>query len=393
MLSQQLRHLRLARGLSLEALAQQMGGLVTKQALSKYEQGKAHPSPLVLNRIAAALGVKVADLVQASDLNVSFIAYRRRSDLGKRQQEQVQSLVREAIWQRLRLQRLIGFVDTEQLPIQSFRIESLEDAEQAAETMRERWQLGSAPIANVTAVLEDHTVQVVMLDADEAFDGIAAVAHDAEARIHAATVVTRRGVPGERQRLNLCHELGHLVLAPSEGVDEEKAAFRFGAAFLAPAQAVVDHIGTRRAFIQPQELLLLKRYFGMSTQALLYRLRTLGIITESYYRSWCIDINRMGWKRHEPEALPPEEPTWLCRTVLRAASEELMTTGEAQCILGTTPVSKPAASLINRRALMQLPLEERRRLMAEQAAAMADDDGNAQDSERELWQGGDIIEQ
>jgi predicted transcriptional regulator len=48
--------------------------------------------------------------------------------------------------------------------------------------------------------------------------------------------------------------------------------------------------------------------------------------------------------------------------------------------------------VLNWRALMQLPPEERRRLMAEQAAALADTYTD-NDPDRELWQGGDIIEQ
>ncbi|MEI7770268.1 MAG: hypothetical protein WCI67_09785 [Chloroflexales bacterium] len=167
----------------------------------------------------------------------------------------------------------------------------------------------------------------------------------------------------------------------------------FGAVLLAPAQAVFDHIGIRRAFLQPEELLLLKRHFGMSSQSLLYRLRTLGIITESYYRSWCIDINQMGWKRREPEELSPEVPTWLRRTVLRAALEELITADDAQRMLGVAIAARPAPPVLNRRAFIQLPLEERRRLMAEQAAAMADEDVHEDAPDRELWQGGDIIEQ
>ena len=43
MISKRLKQLRLARGLSLDALVAQMGGLVTKQALSKYELDKAKP--------------------------------------------------------------------------------------------------------------------------------------------------------------------------------------------------------------------------------------------------------------------------------------------------------------------------------------------------------------
>ncbi len=389
MLSQQIRQLRLARGLSLEALAQRMSSVVTKQALSKYEQGKATPSPAVLSKIAGALGVKVADLVRSADIQIEFIAYRRKASLGKRQQEQVQSLVYTAIQQRIQLQHVSGQPPEHHIPVQSIPVETIEETEQAAELLRRIWDLGTAPIANMTMVLEDNAVHVIDLDANESFDGIAAVARDSEHTILAASVVTRGGLPGERQRLNLAHELGHLVLRLAEGIDVEKAAFRFAGALLAPADTLRARVGERRALIHAEELLLLKQTFGMSIQALLYRLRTLGIITESYYQAWCIDVSRLGWRRHEPGELPVEVPTWQRRTVLRVLSEELITPEEAAHLLGeNTPGS--ATLRYNRRAFAQLPLDERRRVLAEQAARVTD--VYRDDPDRDRWQGDDIIE-
>ena len=93
MISQRLRRLRLARGLTLEALAAKMGGIVTKQALSQYERGKTRPSPLVLARLAEALDVKAAYLSSEPTISVRFIAYRKRSRLPKREQARVESIV------------------------------------------------------------------------------------------------------------------------------------------------------------------------------------------------------------------------------------------------------------------------------------------------------------
>ena len=61
----------------------------------------------------------------------------------------------------------------------------------------------------------------------------------------------------------------------------------------------------------------------------------------------------------------------------------------AQTWLEQKMVAESAPPVLTQRAFMQLPLEERRRLMAEQATAMTDED----DTDRELWQGGDILEQ
>jgi transcriptional regulator with XRE-family HTH domain len=371
MMSQRLKQLRLARGLSLEALAAEIGGIVTKQALSKYEQGRARPSPVVLNKLAAALGVKAAYLWSEPDICVQFIAYRKGSHLPRKEQTKVEYLVSQTLEERIRLQELTGQVNGSDLPVQALRVESMEDVERVAETLRARWNLGVDPIASVMGVLESHRIHVLEIDASEKFDGISAAAYDAEQRVIAAAVVTRRGVVGERQRLNLTHELGHLVLDISESIDEEQAAFRFGAAFLAPAEMVRREVGTRRAFIQPEELLLLKRRFGMSVQALLYRLRDLGIITESYYKQWCMDINRLGWRKREPLELPPEQPQWLRQNVLRALAEGLMNQEEAERMLDEVVEIKQPLSLIERRAFMKLPLEERSRRLAEQAEKIA----------------------
>jgi transcriptional regulator with XRE-family HTH domain len=388
MIAQRLRQLRLARGLSLEGLAAATGGIVTKQAISKYENGKSNPTPVVLNRMAATLGVKAAHLCSEPSVRIEFIAYRKGSGLLKREQESVESLVRQSLEERIRLQELIGQDYRTDLPVKSQNVVSVEDAESAAENLRKKWNLGLDPISSVIGVLEDRLIHVLEIDAGDRFDGISAVARD-DHRIAAAAVVSRRGIAGGRQRLNLAHELGHLVLKVPEGVDEEASAFRFGAAFLAPAETIRREVGERRTFIRPDELLLMKRKFGMSAQAVLYRLRNLAIIGESYYRQWCIHINKLGWRRKEPAEMPPEKPSWLHQSVLRALGEELISRETAESILGSSLEDGEPLSLVERRAFMKLPLEERRRIMAKQAERMASH--YEDDREWRQFQGGDFI--
>jgi hypothetical protein len=162
-----------------------------------------------------------------------------------------------------------------------------------------------------------------------------------------------------------------LFLKVPKNIDEERVAFRFGAAFLAPAEMVYRGVGTKRAFIQLEELLLLKRHFGVSIQALLYRLNDLGIISQSYFREWWMNINRLGWRKQEPFESAPEQPKWLRQTALRALAEGLLSQEETERILGETLKTKPPLSLIERRQFMKLPLEERRRILAEQSESMA----------------------
>jgi Zn-dependent peptidase ImmA (M78 family)/DNA-binding XRE family transcriptional regulator len=369
---QRLRQVRLARGLSLDALAAALGGVVTKQALHKYEQGKAQPSAVVLSKLASTLGIKAASLYGEAKIRVEFIAYRKGSGLLKRDEDTIKSQVAMALEERIALQERVQEANAVAVPVQELRAGSLEEAEASADVLRQRWNLGTDPIGNVTSVLEQHGVHVVEIEATEKFDGISAVAYDEDDQVLAAAVVTRRGCPGDRQRLSLAHELGHVVLKVGKDVDEEAAAFRFAGAFLAPRDCMVREVGRRRIVIQWQELGLLKQQFGMSRQALMRRLKDLEIITPSYYRQWCIDISQMGYRKQEPDPLETERPQWLTRTVLRAVSEGLLSQEEAERMLGEKMSPETSLSLVERRAFLKLPMEERRRLLAMQAEKVAE---------------------
>lgn len=362
-----IKQLRLARGLSLDALADAMGGIVTKQALSKYELGTSTPSAPVLNQLARALGVKAMDLWAEPSSKVEFLGYRKRVALPRKWQETFEANLARMLEERLKLQDYCyGNVPFE-LPVHEFAVESEEDAEKAAEALRSKWKLGVDPIADLTAVLEDHLVHVIEVDAPDKFDGISALVADGSGKTRAAAVVSRTGCPGERQRLNLAHELGHVVLKPSKRVDEERAAFRFAGAFLAPRICIEREIGTHRTRIRLEEFLILKRRFGVSIQALLRRLLDLGIIGDSQCRWWFIFLGKMKWRREEPEPLPPEKPTWLKQTVHRSIAEGFMTAEDGGQLLGEKLESDAGPGMLRRKAFLKLPLEERRRILEAQA--------------------------
>ena len=366
-----LRQVRVARGLTLDALAAAMGGIVTKQAIGKYEKGKALPSALVLNRLAVTLGIKSAALWREPAVQIEFVAYRKRSKLALREREAIESAVGIHLEERVALEDLLGASNDYTVPVQALAANTLEVAEQAAEELRREWDLGLDPIASVVDELEDHHCHVIELDTPDEFDGISAIARGKDGAVVAGAVVSRRGLPGDRQRLNVCHELGRLILKVPEEADAEKLAFRFGAAFLAPAATLRREIGAKRAWLDLGELLLLKRTFGISLQALLYRLRDLAIISEAHYQRWCVRISQQGWRKVEPAPLLPEQPRWLERNVRRAVAEGLLTAVDGRRLLGDQISEDAPLSLVERRAFLGLPLEDRRRLLAEQAAQYA----------------------
>jgi Zn-dependent peptidase ImmA (M78 family)/transcriptional regulator with XRE-family HTH domain len=362
-----IKQLRLSQGLSLEELADRMGGIVTKQALSKYELGTSTPSAPVLIQLARALGVKAMELWAFPSFEVSFLGYRKRTSLSQRWQESFEANLSCKLEERLRLQDYCYSNVQFDVPVRSYDVQTDEDAEKAAESLRNKWKLGVDPVSDLTAVLEDHFVHVLEMDGPDNFDGISALVQDSGGKTRAAAVVSRTGCPGERQRLSLAHELGHVVLKPAKKIDEEKAAFRFAAAFLAPRLCIQREIGSHRTRIRLEELLILKRRFGLSIQALLRRLLDLGTIGESQYRWWFMFLGKMKWRRDEPEPLAPEKATWLKQTVHRCIAEGFLTTDEGGKILGEKLDAEVGPGMLRRKAFLKLPLEERRRILEAQA--------------------------
>ncbi len=390
MVGERLKRFRLARGVSLDDLEAAIDGLVSKQALSKYERGKMQPKVTTLNQIAAALGVKSAQLWGESTWQVEWVAYRKRTRMGKKEQEQLQSLVAEVLEKRVSLLERLGERNSVELPIREFPVSKIEDAEGAALALRQQWDLGVAPVTNLVGVLEDHFIHIIEVEAIETFDGISAVVRDNDKNVLSAAIATRRGTPGDRHRLNIAHELGHLTLKLEEGVNAEKAAFRFGAAFLAPAEELRREVDEKRSRIQSEELQYLKWRYGMSIQAILYRLKDLRIITDSYYKQWCMKINKLGWKKREPIEISPEKPKRFHQQVFRALSEGLIEEREAEQLLNDTLETASAPSLIERRAFFELPTDLRRSLLREQAKQMAD--YYQDDPEWRELEGGDLVE-
>jgi len=367
MFAERMKQLRLARGMSLDDLSAHLDGLVTKQSLSKYEKGLAQPSMKVATRIAESFGIKAAQLFSEPSIQVELYGYRKCASMPKREEKMIENMVPQELELRVQLHDKIGGTDVCDLPIKAFKVGAIAEAEGAAMALRRQWELGTTPIANVVALLESRCIHVFPARIESVkFDGTSALARDEDGTIKAAAVVFREGVSGERQRFSLMHEIAHLVLDVAPGLDEEKVAHRFAGAFLAPAEVLKREIGAQRSTVQLQELLILKKHFGMSLQALAFRLRDLGILSDSAYTWLYIQFSKHGMRKSEPAELPQEEPQWLKRTVLRALSEGQLTSVEASRLTGDVYESAQQ-DFIDRRAFMKLTPPERQRVLQEQA--------------------------
>jgi Zn-dependent peptidase ImmA (M78 family) len=157
-----------------------------------------------------------------------------------------------------------SFFDLEGIPRFSLpdaaerRVTSLQVVEDVAIALRTAWGLGLDPIESMVELLEDHGIKVGLVDGHDKFDACTIWAN-----LVIPVIVVKRDIPGECQRFNLVHGLGHLVLEPDQELDEEKAAYRFAGALLVPEPKVRFELGAHGGTLNLYEPHLLKHKYGL----------------------------------------------------------------------------------------------------------------------------------
>jgi len=331
-IGQKLKVARAASGLSLRELSARINGLVTAQAIGKYERNEDMPSSRVLIALAAALDVTEDYLLSDDELVLDGVEFRKKA-VSSREEATIEARTIHLLERYLTVEALLQLrsVDWEQPRSAPYPLQDARDAEDAARSVREDWGLGNDPIPKLAELLEERGIKVLSLDLDK-IDGLAAKVRRRD-REAARVIVVKKDTWSERKRFNLAHELGHMVMAPAPNVDAEKAAHRFAGAFLMPADAVRAEVGANRSSISVGELIGLKERFGASIQAIAYRCKDLGIISGPAFTQLYRLFAQRGWRSPpyaEPARMPPEdeEPKRFERLCYRALAEKVI--GEAR---------------------------------------------------------------
>ena len=334
MFSERLKLARKRSGLSLRALSSAMDGLVSAQAIGKYERAEMMPTSTVAIALADALEVTPSYLLSPSNVSLESVEFRKLSSTRARERAAVEAEVLDHVDRYLQVEEILGIDTTGQdMPDGApYSIQSMEDAEEVATTLRAAWNLGSAPIQNMTELLEEHGIKVFKLDLPERVDGLSCRVHRLDGG-DVPVVVCSTGKSVERQRFTIAHELGHMVLDIPSTIPEEKACHRFAGAFLAPRAELIREVGRRRHNFGFAELIEIKRMFGISAAALVMRMRDLGIINEATLRTIFRGIGS-SWRSEEPAPLEREElPKRFRRLCLRALAENEISDSKAAELL------------------------------------------------------------
>lgn len=326
---------RQMRGISQRELARRAG--VSANAISKYERGLNVPRSGVLIRLSKALDVKIEYFLRPDTYSIQLKAPAfRQLKMGPKDEVIVKERVRDWLERYLEVENLLDIDMRSEfhMPLgYPIKVSDIDEVERVAEKLRYEWNLGFDSIESLTDLLEDRSIKVGAISAPDTFEAIT-FWYDST-----PVVAVRDGVPGDRQRLSLAHELGHLMVLPPEEMDNdegrEKIAFRFAGAFLVPESIAKMELGEERTRLDLFELHLLKHKYGLSMQAWIYRARDLGIIPQKEYHRLFDIFTERNWRQREPgDQIAPEEPKRMKRLVMRAYTEGIISSSRASELFG-----------------------------------------------------------
>lgn len=336
--------LRLARkmaGMSLQDLSDALINKVTKQALSKYEQGDMNPTTEVLLSISKALKLKPDYFLKKNSLELGEVQFRKRASLSKKDEESLVERVRDYVERYMELEEILDVQNPFVNPLVGFEIKEKADVEKAAIKLRGDWNLGNDPIPNLSEMLELKGIKVLQIDDNDAIDGLAVLTSKGVPIV----MVNKKDKPIERIRFTIIHELAHLlldisVLDANKKLEEEWCHF-FSSCFLIPSNSLYRMIGKgKRSYVAINELIKIKEYYGISIRALIHRLRTLEVITDNYYQRWMVYMSKTYGAKDEPGEYKGEEAAkGFEMLIARGLSEGIISFSKA-AVLCNTDINK-----------------------------------------------------
>ena len=339
MLGERLKIMRKRQGLSLRALSDRLGNAVSAQALSKYERGDFSPGSDMLIKLAEALETSVDYLMekQIVELAPDDMQFRKTATFPARERARATAAIIDFLQGCHEIEQIL---DISSRSCKKPRSLKMSQVEEFAEQLRRDWKLGLDPIASMAGLLEHQGIRVCALELPEKVSGLHCAANVRGSGQQISAIIINRRHNQERRRMTMAHELFHYMAYCSE--NDEKAAKLFAGAFLMPRKHFLAEIGKHRKRIIAEEVMFLKRIYGVSAMAVLLRLNALGKLDDNALAYACRSYARK-WRTVEPNPLPdesrnnPELPDNFRKLCIRALSEGLISIRKAALLLQISP--------------------------------------------------------
>jgi Zn-dependent peptidase ImmA (M78 family)/DNA-binding XRE family transcriptional regulator len=273
---------RMRRRFTAKILAEKAG--ISPVTLSRIENGVQEPDDQTVEKLAKALAYPIAfffmpDIDRVDPESASF---RSMKAMTARERD-------AALASGFLALELADWVKTKfDLPEPDLLDLKFEpEPSSAARMLRQHWGIGEKPIGHLIKLLETKGVRVFSLAENTRTVDAFSYWRNGEPFIFLNTFKT-----AERSRFDAAHELGHLLLhrhGGPQGREAEYQADLFASSFLMPEADVLSHLPYVSSL---KELISMKRRWGVSLAALVYRLWKLGRISDWQNRSFFIQIGQ-----------------------------------------------------------------------------------------------------
>lgn len=346
-LGERLRRLRERQGITQETMAKWLG--VSRSMLGLIESGEKMPGLSMIEKLSYRLGCDTRTMLQDSG-DIDPLLVMLRADPRLQESEKDTDSIRKCI--RLGreityLERTLGIDRAELASVRSSgntpgsRLDAVRQGERAAEHERRRLGLGDAPIENMISFLEGEGVITSQVPLDANVSGVSILSG------HDLFVFVNKTHPAARRRFSLAHEYAHVLFDLREdsrfvislddegGILREVRANAFAASFLAPEKGCRDFVlaagkgkASRIGYIapsgdgvveakernlaadqslQPYDILLVARQFGISAEMAAYRLSNIRLLGDESRERFLADL-RSGALAGLKKLIP--DPSW-----------------------------------------------------------------------------------
>lgn len=310
------------RGKRMTELAKEVG--ISKQSLSLYANKDNVPPYENVAKIAKALGFPfeyfmTEDLCTTVTDNTYFRSQSTASKLIQNEQKIKLEYVAKVYEVLL---EYVGFPDRNLPPVffhgtdnllEADSDEVLEQIEFIASSVRKQWNLGTGPIDNLQYILESNGI--IVTGFKNVDDHIDAFSQRVNMQGHDTVYIIALAVgekPDVRLRFDMAHELGHILMHEwDESNDDltreefnalEKQANMFASALLLPRDSFGRDVAPYATNVEYYRAL--KKKWGVSIQAMMYRARQLKLITTNQFQYMMRTISVKGWRKREPGDTP-----------------------------------------------------------------------------------------
>ena len=329
-----IRTRRESLGLSQKELADLLG-FASHQIVSDLERGRRDVKAWELAKIAEVLHLTLPSLMglQGAERPEPRVFWRLGAETPDRPRREARLL--ERLDRYRRLERLVGVADhAEALPEFSLSPDrsSFSHVNRLAGQTWRSMELGGRPAFSLVGALEERFGVKIFFDDLGSGESAACVRGSDD-----AAILMNRNESPWRQRFSFAHELFHLVTWDSvmgawpDGDKEptwsnrlESLANVFAAALILPGDIVRAEFRSRFEEEEPTdtELVDMARSFGVSTEALLWRLKNLDLMSEEAVRTRLDSpefrqLDRMTMAAYWDET-PPDLPKRFMRLVALA---------------------------------------------------------------------------